>query len=429
MTERILIRNIEYWGPDGAVATGDIAIAEGKFAYVGIVPEAWSADRIIEGKDLLAMPGFINTHTHAAMSLFRSYADDMQLMDWLQEKIWPAEARLEADDVYWGTQLSIAEMLRTGTTTFADMYFFMPDAARAVAESGIRASLARGMAGVAPNAETALTESASFFREFHGAADGRITVMLGPHAPYTCPPAYLERVVSMAHCLKANIHIHLAETIGEVEDCKKDHGATPMALMERLGLLECGVLAAHCVHLSQEDIELMVRRNVRVAHNPGSNLKLASGIAPVPAMLKAGLCVALGTDGAASNNNLDMLEEVRLAATLHKANTGDPLAVSASEALQMATSAGALALGLEQQIGQIAPGKKADLTLWNMNGLHWQPRYDRISLLAYAANALDVHSVLVDGKVLLDNGEFTTIDIERLRHEVAVRSQRLTARN
>lgn len=427
MAERTHIRNIEYLAEDGHIATGDLAIADGRFAYVGEVPPQWAASRVLDGKDLLAMPGFINTHTHAAMNLFRSYADDMHLMDWLQQKIWPAEARLEAEDVYWGTQLAIAEMLRTGTTTFSDMYFFMPDVARAVAESGIRACLSRGMAGIAPNAETALTESASFFREYHGAADGRITVMLGPHAPYTCPPAYLERVVSMAHDLRAEVHIHLAETAGEVADCQKEHGATPMELMERLGLLECGVLAAHCVHLSDADIELMARRKVRVAHNPGSNLKLASGIAPVPRLLDAGICVALGTDSAASNNNLDMLEEVRLAATLHKASTFNPLAVPAGQALQMATSAGAAALGLGPDLGTIAPGNKADLVLWDMNGLHWQPRHDRLSLLTYAANAQDVHSVFVAGRLLLDGGELTTIDTERLRHEVQKRSGRLTA--
>jgi len=422
---KILFKNAEVVGIDGNVTVADIAIDGSFIVGVGDVLADWHADKVIDCTDMLAVPGFVNTHTHAAMTLFRSYADDMQLMDWLQNKIWPAEGNLVPEDVYWGTLLSVAEMIKSGTTTFSDMYFHMPMVARAVAESGIRAVLARGMAGVAPNADQALVESEDFFRQYHNGADGRITVMLGPHAPYTCPPDYLKRVVTLAQRLGSEIHIHLAETIGEVDECKKKYGKSPIELMKELGVLDCGVLAAHCVHVSSADIQIMKEANVRVAHNPGSNMKLASGIAPVPAMLAAGLCVGIGTDGAASNNNLDMLEEVRLAAMLHKVHALNPLLIPAKTAVSMATSYGAQALGLGTVTGTIAPGFKADITLFNMHAPHWYPRNDRLSLLAYSANSGDVHTVMVNGKIILDNKRLTTIDEEQVMYEANKRGLRL----
>lgn len=422
---KILLQNAEALLPSGEVQQTSIAIEGSAILQIGPPPINWQADRIIDCTNKLAIPGFVNAHTHASMTLFRSYADDMLLMDWLENKIWPAEANLTAEDVYWGAQLAIAEMLRSGTTTFADMYFFMPEVAKAVAETGIRAVLSRGMAGVAPTAQQALAESESFYREWNYGANGRITVMLGPHAPYTCPPDYLHKVVDLAHKLKAEIHIHLSETEGEVKTCYEKHGKSPIALMKDLGVLDCGVLAAHCVHLSQDDIEILANKKVRIAHNPGSNMKLASGIAPIPELLKAGVIIGLGTDGAASNNNLDMLEEVRLTAMLQKVHRLDPLAIPAAAAVNMATYQGAAAVGLGNSIGQLAPGYKADITLFDMHAPHWYPRHDRLSLLAYAASGADVHTVLVDGNILLDNHQLTTIDEERLMREAQQRGMRL----
>lgn len=419
----LLLKDGDVLCSDGQVRQLDIAVSGSQITQIGTVTAP--AARIINCQDKFIIPGFVNTHTHAAMTLFRSYADDMLLMDWLQTKIWPAEENLTADDVYWGTQLAIAEMIKSGTTCFADMYFFMPDVARAVAESGIRAVLARGMAGVAPTANQALAESENFYQEWHNAADGRITVMLGPHAPYTCPPDYLKKVTALADRLGAQIHIHLSETAGEVADCQKQYGKSPFALMQELGVLDHGVLAAHCVHVSPDDIAIMQANKVRVAHNPGSNMKLASGTAPVPDMLQAGITVGLGTDGAASNNNLDMLEEVRLAAMLHKVHRLDPLAVPAKTAMDMATRQGAAALGLEHITGVIQTGYKADLTIFAMQEPYWHPRHDRLSLLTYAANSRDVHTVIVDGKILLDNYQLTTIDQDRLVAEVDRRGMRL----
>jgi 5-methylthioadenosine/S-adenosylhomocysteine deaminase len=422
---KILLKNAEYLASDAVVKQADIAIEGTEISTIGNIGNDWQPDKIIDCTNKLVVPGFVNTHTHAAMTLFRSYADDMLLMDWLQNKIWPAEANLTAEDVYWGTQLAIAEMIKSGTTTFADMYFFMPEVAQAVSDTGIRAVLSRGMAGVAPTAQQALSESEAFFQQYHRSADGRITVMLGPHAPYTCPPEYLRKVVELAQKLGAEIHIHLAETAGEVEECKAKYGQTPIALMNELGVLDCGVLAAHCVHLSEEDIRIMKSKNVRVAHNPGSNMKLASGIAPLPEMLQAGLTVGLGTDGAASNNNLDMLEEIRLTALLHKVKTYDPLAIPAKTAIALATEMGAQAVGLAAITGKIAKGYKADIAIFDMNGLHWYPRHDRLSLLTYSAVSSDVDTVLIDGKIVLEGKRLTTIDEERLKQEVASRALRL----
>lgn len=419
-----MIRNAEVLLPNHQIKQQDILIEDDKIAAIGNLKDCDNAE-MIDGTNQLVVPGFINTHTHAAMTLFRSYADDMALMDWLEKKIWPAEAHLTEEDVYWGTMLAIAEMIQTGTTTFADMYFFMDAVAKAVDESGIRAVLARGMAGVAPTANQALIESKELYLNFHNKADGRIRVMLGPHAPYTCPPDYLKKVISLSEELNAEIHIHLAETRGEVETCIKKFGKTPIAHMDDLGLLDRGVLAAHCVHLTENDMDRMASKKVRVAHNPGSNMKLASGIAPIPKLLGRGIPVGLGTDGTASNNNLDLLEEIRLSALLHKVDTFNPEVIPAAQAIDLGTSLGAKCLNWDQEIGQIDVGYKADIILFNMNRTNWYPRHDRLSLLAYSASAQDISTVIVNGQVLLRKGQLTTIDIEKVYYEANRRGLRL----
>lgn len=415
-----LIKNVELYENEQYV-NRHITISDNIItAITPNLPSELDFDVVIDGSNKFATPGLVNTHTHAAMTLFRSYADDMFLMDWLENKIWPAEANLTAEDVYWGTLLSIGEMLKSGTTCFADMYFFMDEVAKAVETSGIRACLSRGLAGVAPNSDKSLLEAKEFYLKWNGAANGRITTMLGPHAPYTCPPDYLKQVIEVAKEIKAEIHIHLSETKFEVDTCIEKFGKTPIAHMDSLGLLDLGVLAAHCVHVTPEDIQLMKAKNVRVAHNPQSNLKLASGIAPVQQMLEAGLIVGLGTDGASSNNNLDLLEEVRLAALLHKVREDNPKVIPAQTALEMGTSCGAQALGLDK-VGKLAVGYKADIVLYDMNKLTWAPKHDRNSLLVYSANSSDVHTVLVDGQVLVADGKLTTIDEAQVIAEVSKR--------
>ncbi len=389
------------------------------------LPQGFESAEVIDADGKIAVPGMVNTHTHAAMTLLRSYADDMVLMDWLQNKIWPAEDGLTDDDIYWGTMLSIAEMLKSGTTCFADMYFSMDRVADAVAETGIRAALSRGLTGFSDENFTKLEENAALFKERHNSCNGRIRVMLGPHAPYTCSMDYLKKVVAKAQELGSEIHIHLAETRGEVDDCIKEHGMSPIKLMDSIGMFECGTLAAHCVHVDKEDMQIMAAKHVRVAHNPQSNLKLASGIAPVPAMLKHSITVGLGTDGTSSNNNLDMLEECRLAAMLHKNMTGDPQILPAAEALALATSEGAKALGFKN-LGKIEAGQIADIVLYDMDKPYWHPRHDRTSLFVYAANSGDADTVIIDGKVLMQNARLLNMDLEKIYAEADVRARRLT---
>ena len=413
---KTLIKGASLLLPDGRVIQGNLAIEGEIIAAVGDTEENWAADAVIDGTGKFAIPGFVNAHTHISMTLLRSYADDMKLMDWLENKIWPVEAKMKKEDIYWGAMLAAVEMIRSGTTTFADMYGDMDKVAEATIEAGLRGVLARGMIGVAPNGQQAFEENKALYRNFHGAGEGRLTVMFGPHAPYTCPPDFLRQVAEAAATYQAEIHIHLSETKGEVENCLKEHGVTPIALMEKVGILERGVLAAHCVHVTADDMALMKKYDVRVAHNPGSNMKLASGVAPVPEMLKAGLCVALGTDGASSNNNLDMMEEIRLAGLLHKVHTLDPLAVPAGEAVRMGTEAGARAVGIKN-LGRLEKGALADIVLLDMSGAEWCPKFDLVSLLAYSASSRSVDTVMVNGKVLMEKGEMLLLDEERICYE------------
>lgn len=411
---------------------GEIAVKDDLIFHIGprgSSPADFMPDKIIDAPQQVALPGFINCHTHAAMTLLRGYADDLPLMQWLEEKIWPVEANLKRDDIYWGTMLCCLEMIRSGTTTFADMYFAMDRVAGAVDKSGLRASLCRGMIGVGPNSATALEESREFVEQWHGGAGGRVTAMFGPHAPYTCPPEYLKQVIGLAGRMNVGIHIHLAETKTEVEDIKKQYGATPIQLMEEIGLFEHPVLAAHCVHLDEKDMEILARRRVGIAHNPESNMKLASGIAPVARLLELGARVGLGTDGAASNNNLDMVEEMRTAALLQKVATGDPMVLPAFEALWLATAGGAAALGLGDQIGMLKPGMKADLILMDLHRPHLYPRHDLLAHLVYASKSADVKTVIVDGKLVMEEDQVLTIDAEEVYGEVQVRADRLVGRS
>jgi 5-methylthioadenosine/S-adenosylhomocysteine deaminase len=390
---------------------------------VGEAP-AGHYDQRLNGHDQMALPGFTNAHTHAAMTFLRGYADDLPLMEWLENKIWPLEAKLTGEDVYWGTMLAIVEMLKSGTTCFADMYFFMDEVARAVEKSGMRAVLARGMVGLGPENEKAITDSRELVGKWNGKANGRIKFILGPHAPYTCPPDYLRRVMELAEELKVGVHIHVAETAGEFADINHIYGKTPVAHLESLGLFEHQVLAAHCVHLSEQDIEILVKHRVGVVHNPESNMKLASGIAPVPEMLKAGIPVALGTDGASSNNNLDMLQEMRTCALLHKVNSLDPTVIPAYQALQMATVNGPKALGLDAEIGQIKAGMKADIILISTDKAHFIPCYDIVANLVYSGQASDVNTVIIDGNIIMQDRVIKTID----EKEVLAQAKRLTSK-
>ena len=422
----LLIKNATVVLPDGQTKTANIAVEGSKILAIGEAPADFIAEQTIDAKDMLAIPGFVNAHTHASMTLLRSYADDMELMTWLNDHIWPVEAKMISNDIYWGAALAAVEMIQSGTTTFADMYGpFMERVADVVTESGMRGVLSRGIIGVAPDGEKKIEENISLYEDYHGAANGRIKVMFGPHAPYTCPPDFLKKVAAAAQRLGAEVHIHMNETKAEIEQITKQYGKRPFEYVEDTGLFESPTLAAHCVHLSDDEIAIIKKHHIRVVHNPGSNMKLASGIAPVPRLLKEGVTVALGTDGTSSNNNLDMLQEVQLAALLHKVNEYDPLAVPAFEALKMGTEYGAKAVGLDG-IGRFEAGAKADIVLVSMKGAAWVPRFNEVSLLVYSGSAADVDTVICDGKVLMQHRELLTLDEEKIKYEAQKCAERLT---
>ena len=422
----LLIKNATVVLPDGQTKAAEIAVEGTKILAIGDVPADFVAEQTIDAKDMLAIPGFVNAHTHASMTLLRSYADDMELMTWLNDHIWPVEAKMVSNDIYWGAALAAVEMLKSGTTTFADMYGpFMERVADVVTESGMRGVLSRGIIGVAPDGEKKIEENISLYEDYHGAANGRITVMFGPHAPYTCPPDFLKKVAAAAQRLGAHVHIHMNETKAEIEQITKQYGKRPFEYVEDTGLFENPTLAAHCVHLSEDEITIIKKHGIRVAHNPGSNMKLASGVAPVPRLLKEGVTVALGTDGTSSNNNLDMLQEIQLAALLHKVNEYDPLAVPAFEALKMGTEYGAKAVGLDG-LGRLEAGAKADIVLVSMKGAAWVPRFNEVSLLVYSGSAADVDTVICDGKVLMQHRELLTLDEEKIKYEAQKCAERLT---
>jgi 5-methylthioadenosine/S-adenosylhomocysteine deaminase len=435
---KILINNVDIMTMSkdmDLIHDGVIEVSDNIISFVGtrLEWECKNTDKslqscytIIDGTNMLAMPGLINAHCHAPMSLFRGYADDVQLMAWLQEKIWPLEDRLSGKDVYWGTLLSVVEMIKSGTTSFADMYFFVEDIARAVEKSGIRAVLSRGMVGIAPTGREALINSKNLVRSINNAADGRITVMLGPHAPYTCPPEYMRDVVQLAAELDVPLHIHLSETAVEVEESLKTYGVTPIRRVQEEGLFRHKVLAAHCVHVTREDIEILAQHDVAVAHNPCSNLKLASGIAPVTKMLEKGVTVALGTDGPASNNNLDMFDEMKFAALIHKVFNNDATALSAEETLIMGTRAGAQAVGLDDKVGTLETGKHADIILLDLDKPHLHPRHNLKSHIVYSANGSDVNTVIVNGEILMQNRVLLKLDQDEIYEKSTECAKRLT---
>ncbi|HZG55087.1 amidohydrolase [Paenibacillus sp.] len=432
MTTRTIIRGGRLLtmaeGEAGAVVSeGTLVLAGDRIEYIGPGDvEARPEDEIVDGRGKLYMPGLVNTHGHAAMSLLRGLKDDVNLQVWLQEYMWPTEAKYTAADVRAGTELSIVEMLKSGTTTFMDMYDHMDQVAEAVEASGMRACLNRGVIGLCPEEvqRAKLEEAIRFARAWNGAADGRITTTMAPHAPYTCPPEYIAKFVEAAHELDLPIHTHMSETAREVEENAAAYGVRPVEHLRRLGVFSRPCLVAHGVHLTDEEIDILASHGVGVSHNPGSNLKLASGVARVPALRKAGVRVSLGTDSAASNNNLDIFREIRLAALIHKGVSGDPTAVPAAEALRMGTVEGARSLWLND-VGTLEAGMKADVIAVDVTGPHYQPEADLVSHLVYAGSGADVSDVWVNGKQLVRGRVCLTLDEERVYAEANAALRRL----
>lgn len=413
----ILVKGASVLQPDYTTKVADIAITDDKIVAVGEVPAGFVADNTINGKDKFAVPGFVNTHTHASMTLLRSYADDLALMDWLNNHIWPVEAKMVEKDIRVGGELAVLEMIKSGTTAFLDMYGpYLESVINVTAKAGIRGVFSRGPIGFIPGQDKVLDENVTMYKNYNGTADGRITVAMGVHAPYTCPPEFCEKAAGLAKDNGMHMHIHMSETQDEINQMQEKYGKRPFKYIEETGLFDVPAIAAHCVWLDDEDFAIMKKHNIAVAHNPASNMKLASGIAPVPRMLKEGITVGLGTDGTSSNNNLDMLEEIRLAAILHKVNELDPLSVPAAEALKMGTETGAKAIWLDDT-GVIAPGKKADIVLYDLNRPEWCPRHNLVSLLVYSASSASADTMICNGKVIMEKGKVLTMDEERILHE------------
>ena len=372
-----------------------------------------NVDKIIDAKDKILLPGFVNTHTHLSMALFRGLADDLSLDEWLNDNIWPMEANLNEYYCYIGALLGAVELIKSGTTTFSDMYFYMEDVAKVVEESGIRAVLSYGMIdfGDEEKRKAEIEKNMNLFKNCHNTADGRIKVFFGPHSPYTASEELLKEVRKLADENNIKIHIHVSETQKEIDDVSAEKGLRPFEYLDSIGFLGPDVICAHSVWLSDEEIEIIKKHDVKISHNPCSNMKLASGIAPVKKLLDNDICVAIGTDGASSNNNLDIIEELKTASLLQKVSTLDPEALNSDEALAMGTIEGAKALGLDDEIGTIEVGKKADLILIDTNNANMIPDSSKLSSnIIYAANGFNVDTTICNGQILMENRQLTTLD-------------------
>ena len=413
---KILFKNVRTI--DGGVNGSINMLTDGKFiSYIG--KDTPCADKVIEGNGNLLMPAFYNAHCHSAMTLFRGYGDDLPLREWLNEKIFPAEDRLNEERVYTGSLLAIAEMIKNGVVSFSDMYFFLDETARAVEESGIKANLSRSVVSFDKDEDfsknTRIQESLDVFSRWNGRADGRIKIDMSLHAEYTNVEPCFRYVADLTKELKTGFQIHVSETKSEHEECIQRHGMTPMRFLENCGVLDLPVTAAHCVYVTDDDIGLMAERGVTAAHNPVSNLKLGSGIMPYAKMKAAGVNVALGTDGVASNNRLSVLRELQYAALIHKGAECDPAVTSAHEMIKCATRNGAIAQG-RVDCGEIKEGMRADLILIDMDAVNNIPSYDLESTVAYSATESNVLMTLADGNILYDRGTYTTIDEELMKY-------------
>ena len=412
--------------PDGA-----IAIADGRIAAVGLAEDLLEhapTGQVVNAGGCLILPGLVNTHCHLAMTLLRGLADDLPLMDWLENHIWPAEkTHMNREAVRLGTELAVAEQLLAGVTTTTDMYFFGNEVAAVLAEAGMRGVIAESLIDFAtPRCKTPeemMEKQRELAQEYRD--HPLITPSVAAHAPYTVSAANLVKEAELAEELGTTLQIHLSESRWEVEKLMEEKGRSPVAYLADLGVLSERTVAAHCVHVSPEDIETLVEFEVGVAHNPVSNLKLASGVAPIPAMVEAGVKLGLGTDGAASNNTLDLLRDTQLASLLHKGVFGDPTVLPARSMIEMATIGGAGVLGLETEIGTLTEGKIADLVCFSVDGPHATPVFDPWSHLVYAARSSDVRHVLVQGKLVVGNRHLNTMDQERIESEARDFAQQL----
>lgn len=399
-----------------------VAVEGTTISFVGTTRPQGEFDRVVDGAGQVLMPGLINCHTHVPMTLMRGYGGGCDLQHWLQEYIFPAEAKLDERAVAAGTALGLAEMIATGTTCIVDMYMKTGTIAQQIMDAGISANLSCGglyfgdPKDFSPDKCSDCRNQEELMQQWHGAGDGQILVDASIHGEYTSSAPLWQWTADFAQKNKLGMHVHISETKLEHEQSLQRHGKTPLAILDQYGVWERGGTAAHCVWVSDEDMDLMARKHVTAVHNPVSNLKLGSGVARVPKMLEVGVNVALGTDGVSSNNNADLFEEIKLAAMLHKGVSRDPMVVTAHQALEMATVNAARAL--HRNTGVVAPGKVADLILVDFNRPNLVPCHDVEENLVFSARGGDVSMNMARGKIIYEKGEFFTLDLEKIRSEV-----------
>lgn len=392
-----------------------VGIVDDKITYISNESPKGDFGRIYNGKGKLLMSGFVNTHAHSPMSLLRGYGENMALQDWLNKRIFPFEDKLTSEAVYWGTLLAMAESIRYGIVSTTDMYYFSEDMIRAIAESGTKNNISRSVTCFTDEDLWDLQsgkEMKYIYENYHNSFDGRVKVDMSIHAEYTSNPKIVKQMAEYTKEIGANMHVHLSETKQEHEECKQRHGKTPAAYFNSLGLFDTPTTAAHCVWLEPEDYPILKSKGVTVACNPVSNMKLASGICNVPELFRQGINVSLGTDSVSSNNNLNMIEEMKFFATASKVKLLDPTAVTPAQALKAATISGAKAQG-RTDCGLFKEGYKADLVVLDIRGPHMYPVHDMVNNIVYSASGSDVVMTMVDGKVLYENGEYLTIDVEK----------------
>jgi len=422
--------------PQGDIRRADLLIDGDRIAAIGEL-DASQADQVIEAAGRVVMPGLVQAHIHLCQTLFRGQADDLELLDWLQQRVLPLEAAHDEDSVYYSAMLGIGELLRGGTTAIVDMetVHHTDSAFHALLETGMRAISGKVMIDCGPavpgplmeRTSDSITQSVRLMERWHGKADGRIRYGFAPRFVVTCSDALLREVSALAAQGGLHVHTHASENRGEIAYVEADRGMRNVAYLDHVGLANERVVLAHCVHLDDQEMGILAENHVHVAHCPSSNLKLASGIAPVPELLRRGVNVALGADGAACGNNLDAFLEMRLAALIQKPLHG-PRAMPARTILEMATMGGARAMGQADQIGSLEVGKKADLAIVDLSGLHTWPESDVISALVYGAHASDVVLTMVEGRVVMRDGQLLTMDVDRVRKGSAAAIARLMSR-
>ena len=422
----ILIKNALAVLPEGYAQDATVCIEDGIIVSINSIPVDFTADKVIDATDKLLVPGFVNSHTHVYMTALRNKADDLNFMTWLFDNVIPMEDKLTDTDAYWSGQLGCMEMLESGITSFLDMHMFPDTAARAALDTGMRSVLSRGLQGGLEgfgDGKGRIEQAKADIEKYKGISN--ISFMLAPHAPYTCGEGYLKEIANLADELKVGINTHLSESQDEQNTIRQRYNMTPAEYYDSCGILRDNTVCAHCVYLSESDMELLAKRGTSVAHNAASNMKLGNGFADVPAMLAHGINVALGTDSAASNNNQSILREMQLAALIHKGTHCEATTVPASKVFEMATVNGAKALGISDKVGEISVGKCADLSLFNLNSSGFFPIGDPKAALCYSSAGLKADTVIVNGRVLLEKGEFKTIDAERVRFEIKALMKRL----